>query len=529
MTALSSNVSRTVLDLNEARRLFHEAVAAEGKPCGLIKPGNRITDFRNWTAEFASEESRAYCVEIKPHLMAFDFDPENGIELARQMAERLEALGEETAIFASGGPGRAHLWVAPHYMGFDQIEALGREFTADNRSNTRIRPPLSPHRNRAGMTLLHPADMAEALARLAPTGRARPKPTKTDRHNQPEPTGPYRKLKDPNAEAKRQTMLHDVGRPDRSTHIFRVAGFYRSNGLSEAEFIRDVKAHPEGVGHKYFHPQPRRDMDRRLAQDYRNAQSSRSNADRSETLRGIELAQQAAQNYAWPSRCNALATFATILSKARALGSTEIVLSARDVAEYAGTTYPTASRHLQILVSHGFLSIIEKAGGSYAAKYKILCPEMKHSLTPPYAPLGCERVFQLGTLSHDAFQRRGSWRHLCLYLQGSEAPLTVCELANRSHRSQKAVRNALNRLEAHGLAERHDDGTWSATITDETLAAAADMRQTTGRAKLRRAEHQRHRDGWHQHLAVTLRARHRQEEAPLAYRHRAPAMIYAYA
>jgi hypothetical protein len=521
----------TLPTVTEAPRLFHEAVAAEGKPCLLIGKLNQRESFRNWTAEVASEANRAYCVEIKPHLMAFDFDQSNGKELAQQMAKRLEALGEGPVFFASGGRGRAHLWVAPRYMPFDQIEALGREFKADNRSDTRIRPPLSPHRSGAGMTLLHPADMAEALARLAPTGRARPpKPTEPDRHNSSEPTGPDRKLKDANAEAKRQTMLHDVGRPNRSVHIFRVAGFYRSNGLSAAEFIRDVKAHPEGVGHKYFHPRPRRDMDRRLAQDYSNAQSSRSNADRAGTLREIELAQQAAQNYAWPSRCNALATFATILSKARALGSTEIALSVRDMAELAGISAPTASRHLKILLSHAFLSVIEQAYGVNATSYKILCPELKHSLTPPYAPLGCERVFQLGTLSHDAFQRRGSWRHVCIYLQGSEAPLTVRELANRSHRSQKAVRNTLNRLEALGLAERHDDGTWSATITDETLTAAADMRQTTGRAKLRRAEHQRHRDGWHQHLTFNLRARHRQEEAPLTYRHRAPAaMIYAYA
>lgn len=522
-------MTATLPTVAEARRLFHEAVAAEGKMCLLIDSDNNPTKFRNWTAEVASEANRAYCVLIKPHLMAFDFDKGDGIELAHQMAKRLEALGENPVILASGGPRRAHLWVAPRYVSFDQIEALGREFTADNRSHTRIRPPLSPHRSRAGMTLLHPADMPEAVARLAPTGRARPKPTKTDR--QPEQTtGPYREIENANAEAKRQTMLHDVGRPNRSAHIFKVAGFYRGSGLSEAEFIRDVKAHPEGVGHKYFHPRPRRNMDTRLAQDYRNAQSSRSNADQSETLREIELAQQAAQNYAWPSRCNALATFATILSKAREIGSTEPALSVRDVAEHAGISAPTASRHLKKLRSYGFLSIIEQAHGVNATSYKILCPELKHSLTPPYAPLGCERVFQLGTLSHDAFQRRGSWRHVCIYLQGSEAPLTVRELANRSHRSQKAVRNTLNRLEALGLAERHDDGTWSTTITDETLAAAADMRQTTGRAKLRRAEHQRHRDGWHQHLAVILRARHRQEEAPLAYRHRAPAtMIYAYA
>jgi len=494
------------MTLTELRERFHQAVA-NGDSCLFIDRDNNSAGTKKRTPHEASLTTSAYCVKVKPHLVALDFDQADGITLAKRCGKDLEGLGLKPVLLASGRAGHAHLWVTATRNTIQDIERLGKHYRADNRSGARIRPPLSLHRSGAAMTLIEPTDPLEALARLQPIEPI-PRATKRATTTVASPENrPYRAL-DHRHEAERQTLLSSTG-TDRSGHLFYLAAFYRTHGLTEEDYIKDVMNHPTGAGHKLYNPnpkrpgKPRRDIEKYLSRTWTNAEAARYRDP--EAHRTITQIRESARVCRWEPRNNTQATLDVILNRADELGQTMITFSVRELAEWVGIGSRTAKNHVGKLREKGFL-IIEKLGtGTQGTAYRLVTPyETTHSLTPPIHPTdtGCTRVCNL-VGSQNAFYGRGGWRHLSLYLGGDE--FTTSELAERAGRSYESCRKALNAMASVGLVKRTETGRWVATITLETVKAAAEMRNTAGKLDQLKRTNWVQRQGWIDHL-TKLRA-----------------------
>jgi hypothetical protein len=71
-------------------------------------------------------------------------------------------------------PGHLHVFAPVRDSRLKQeIEAAARFARCDVRAGQRIRPPLSPHRQGFPVSLVTPANAAQALAALASTGEPR--------------------------------------------------------------------------------------------------------------------------------------------------------------------------------------------------------------------------------------------------------------------------------------------------------------------------------------------------------------------
>ncbi|MBT2209142.1 MULTISPECIES: hypothetical protein [Actinomadura] len=125
--------------------------------------------------EEAVRSGKAFAVEPKPGLIAFDLDsPElvaKGVMIKEWAEKYLEA---QTVLVASGRIGHRHLWVRlPAGITEEEFKDLlhqNYEFPKHNfRHSQATRPPLSPHREGLSVSLEDPTSVAEALNRLGPT------------------------------------------------------------------------------------------------------------------------------------------------------------------------------------------------------------------------------------------------------------------------------------------------------------------------------------------------------------------------
>lgn len=505
----------------ELRQRFHQAVTADGTWCLPIDAGNDSGRMRKWTAEKAARCEGAYCVQPKPHLLPLDFDGTDGMVRALDCAAGLREIGLRPVVLASGGDGTAHVWVSVNAENIEDAERVAARFPNTkgkvkgkvSRYGQRMRPPLSPHREGGQMRLIEPQNTEDALAWLEPTGEVPKASLCKDRTGVPEapPISEHPPvLSFPHELQRRELLARKVERGFRSEHVMSVAGFYVRHGFAEEHFINDVLDHPKGAGAKVYGDH--RDVRGRRQYLHRTWVKALEGTDvRVEhepgALAAIEQMRQESVGFEWRPRENTLVSLHAIIERAAMHGRTVLSISQRELAEWAGVGTMTAGRHLVRLIECGWLVRVASATVVSGTQYRLVNPTLRNgtqSDTPPSPPMGCVRMYHfIGCL--DALWAKGSMKKTLLQIEGAE-PMTTSELAERCGRSYESMRQSLKRLEAWGLVEQAEGGTWRVTLDENRLTEIAETRQTVGRVARLKAEHARQREGWIDHN-VKLRVR----------------------
>jgi hypothetical protein len=114
----------------------------------------------------------SFAVELADDMVGLDVDRcEGALWVRSSLMERLESLKIPMVVQNSGTPGHLHLFARVPQAGLKrEIEIAARFDGCDVRAGQRIRPPLSPHRRGLAVSLIKPANAAQALSALASTG-----------------------------------------------------------------------------------------------------------------------------------------------------------------------------------------------------------------------------------------------------------------------------------------------------------------------------------------------------------------------
>ena len=143
---------------------FALAIGESGSGALLIDESNEAG---GWASiEKAAQSGRAIAVEINPDVLALDADStESGELLEVEARERMEAEGLAPVVVASGRIGHRHLFVRIHDpKQRRKWEEWARSRNIDVRKgNSRIRPPLFPHRQGQPAGLVYPVRISDAL------------------------------------------------------------------------------------------------------------------------------------------------------------------------------------------------------------------------------------------------------------------------------------------------------------------------------------------------------------------------------
>jgi hypothetical protein len=107
----------------------------------------------------------AFFVRVRRAVIAFDGDTDTSDEAAVELVRHMEKEGLEPVAWRSGRPGHAQVIVvcpvAAQEPWCERARALGF-----SERPTATRPPLAPHRLGRPVSLMHPAEPAEAIRRL---------------------------------------------------------------------------------------------------------------------------------------------------------------------------------------------------------------------------------------------------------------------------------------------------------------------------------------------------------------------------
>jgi DNA-binding transcriptional ArsR family regulator len=184
-------------------------------------------------------------------------------------------------------------------------------------------------------------------------------------------------------------------------------------------------------------------------------------------------------------------------------------LSCRELAEKAGRTYPTASRHLKKLMNEGYLTRTSKGRGKKAAEWALRTPDRSMCNTPPptsSTSTGTGRQEDGGVLhidqnllGHDAFNRmrgrqtfpKSGLRVLIAVQEGHD---TIAAISRRTNLSTASVRRNRLILESAGLLSCDKvDGRWVFKANFKDLKDALDKwahwSGAEGIGDLRRTQH----------------------------------------
>ena len=452
---------------------LHELIADPASKVLLLDSKNVSQGQRKWTAAQAVQSEQTYCVKVKRGYIAVDFDGTQGSKDADQFCEYLRGIGCHPVAVNSGGKNRAHVWCKMPEGLIDSAREKIATFKGDDRTGNRMRPPLSPHRTGAPVSLrgISVEDALEAL------GGA----------------------KQPIYAPLLKTLLETTDYEDRSSHVMRVVGHMKRGGYSESEVIEAVLAHPKGVGHKLYYPRLRRDASKYIAKAYQKANCS--DQDREAVLPLLREIHAQALATVWPARNHALlVTLIVLIEIATRTGKLEITCSCRQLAEETGIGTMTAIRHIKKLIQHGWLTRTRNATISQGGQYRLTRPNEgetngngTYSNTPPLR--GSIGMSHFGGIAVEAFAGRGSARNYFLFIVGFEGEFSTGDLARVSNRSYESARRQLRFFESLGLVKR-TGSSWLPTVTADTLKEAADRRGKTGWIERTKRHHRLDRDNW---------------------------------
>src|SRR6266404_5122389 len=359
-----------------------DAIAVEmlaedkGKPGSdalLIEKDNR--SHGRMSIREAVRSGASFAVELADDMVGLDVDRrEGGLWVRNSLMERLESLKIPMVVQNSGTPGHLHLFArAPEAVLKREIEIAARFAGCNVRAGQRIRPPLSPHHRGLPVSLIKPANAAQALSVLASTGE------------KSIAIGKRRGLS-----GSMFALLRDGNRNgryrSRSEGIQALATAAVNQNYSE-EWLLKVLLNPQNLAGEKVQRMDEREACRYVVQSYRKAQAfvAMRPAFRgcgeaaAAVMEKIDLAAEVILRSAGSGQAGATdyCVLSAHLAIARRVGSLSYGASDREVAELAGLSRPTVTRSQKRLIEKpGFLKRIRRPaiGATTASQWRIRLP-----------------------------------------------------------------------------------------------------------------------------------------------------------
>jgi hypothetical protein len=347
------------------------AVVKPGGGARLLNEDNSA-DSAGWVSiEEAAESGRAFFVELKETLAAFDLDTPELVESGELLERWARSERLPVMVVSSGRSGHRHLYVRCDDRRLVEAEALslGIPKSAHRRS---IRPPLAPHRRGLQTALLAPETVAEALEVLGPSEQAEPR-----RKNLPEWL---------------MTLINDGDTSNRyagrSHMALAVASGLRIAGYDFATYRAVMANNPCGAKyHALIDGEGTEDPETFLVRTWEKAASQLTPEAILTEISNVRGAVEAAE---WPGRTGNTdrAVMLALCELGTASGTTALTFGCRKIATVAQIEDRTARRALGRLVDAGWLERLNAAKTGDADTYRLGPKVDRKTALTPSPPIG---------------------------------------------------------------------------------------------------------------------------------------------
>ena len=362
--ARSSESDARLVDL---RLRFAKAIARPGTKALLISPDNSHDGWLSLPNAVAS--GRAYAVEVAEDVLAIDCDDSDRRHVVEPLATRCRNAGYRPVMLNSGQPGRIHLLTRV----LDPVSREGMaDFARQHRLDVRscIRPPLSPHRLDLPLSFIAPTDPNDALIALEFGHRAH----RLSRRM-------HRLLRNGDSEARYES---------RSEVVQAIATGAINACWSERRLywaLRDERnvagVRVREIAERQGDTAAEQCVHRTWLKATRYALANPPVANRPQVLALIEALRDAANRLLGPGLAGGTdrAVLGAHADIAAMTGKFVYSASVREIAEYAGVSYPTVSRSNRRLCGAGWLSLVTSHRGTDAATWRLGAGQLRETLT----------------------------------------------------------------------------------------------------------------------------------------------------
>lgn len=462
----------------------------------VVKPGgmarlltkDNSADPAGWLPiEEAAVTGRAFFVELKETLAAFDLDTPELVQSGESFERWARSEGHPVLVASSGREGHRHLYVRCDDRQSVEAQALSMGISkgAHRRS---IRPPLAPHREGLETALLAPQTVGEALDVLGPSDYAEPR-----RKNLPQWL---------------MTLVDegDVGNryAGRSHMALAVASGLRACGYDYATYREVMANNPCGAKyHALLAGEGNENPESFLVRTWEKAASQLSPEEILQRISDVRVAVEAA---GWPGRTGNTdrAVMLALCELGTASGTTALTFGSRKIAEVAQLEDRTVRKALSRLVNARWLERSEATKAGDADTYRFGSKLDSMTALIPSPPIGdrCGKNDQSDidrVLLHPVF-RNGSGLgkntgRTWLVLGRFGRPMTAKELSEARTAERRTVDRHLKLLEKHGLAVK--SGTqWTASGGDWKLDELAVDLGAAERSEMQAERYARNREGY---------------------------------
>lgn len=463
----------------------------------VVKPGGRArllnedntADPAGWVAvDDAARSGRAFFVEVKDSLAAFDLDSPELVECGEQLERWAQSGGYPTLLVSSGRDGHRHLYVRSHdrLAVEERALSLGISKSAHRRA---IRPPLSPHRTGFETALVRPGTVAEALEALGPSEHAEPR------------------RKNLRPQLMRLIADGDVDNRygGRSQMALAIASGLRAAGYDYAHF-RVIMANRENLGGAKYHAledgEGTEDPESFLARTWEKAAAQLTPEMILAEIATVRVAVQAAD---WSGRTGNTdrAVMLALCELGTASGTTVLTFGVRRIALVAQAEDRTVRKSLGRLVKARWLEREQASTLGEADTYRFgpKVDKMTAPIPSPHMDM-CGNNDQTDhdrVLLHPVFRNGSglgkSTGRTWLVLRDLARPVTAKELADAVAGQRRTVDRHLSRLEQHGLAAKADS-CWAALGDSRLLDELAVALGAVERSELQAERYERNRAGF---------------------------------
>lgn len=467
------------------------AVVKPGGGARLLNEDNSA-DSAGWlSVEDAVESGRAFFVELKETLEAFDLDTPELVESGDALERWARDNGLPVLVVSSGREGHRHLYVrCDDLVGLEtKAESFGIPKSAHRRS---IRPPLAPHRKGLRTALLAPSTVDGALAVLGPSEQDEP------RHK--------------NLPEWLMTLINHGDNANRyggrSQMALAIASGLRGAGYDFGAY-RAVMINRTNLGGAKYHAledgEGTENPETFLSRTWARASDQLTPKD---ILTEIARVRDAVAAFDWPTRTGNTdrSVMLALCELGTASGTTALTFGSRNIASVAQLEDRTVRRALGRLVGSGWLERLKASQAGDADTYRF--GPMLDTLTAlspsPHRGDRCGSYDQVDgdgdrLLLHPAF-RNGSGLgkntgRTWLSLRSLGRPVTVKELAETRQAERRTVDRHLKSLAGHGLALKASTE-WTAVGDQVTLDELAVRIGAVERSELQAERYRRNREGF---------------------------------
>jgi biotin operon repressor len=504
-------VSRKYQKTAERRECSPEAIdsaTVERLALAVAKPGSDalVIDQDNQSADRmpiseAAGSGVCFAIELAEDVVGLDADNKGAARwVATWLMSELERRKIPPVVLNSGRPGHLHLFARVTDPALKQEIEIAARFAGCNvRAGQRIRPPLSPHRSGLPVSLVTPANAAQALLALAPIDEQ--KPTIKRR-------GPSGRI---------FALLRDgyrEGHYNSRSEVIQAIALAAVNQQYSEEWLFTVLRNPQNRAGEKVQRMTEAEARRYVARSYCKAQAYaaahpafghrgeavaaiREKIDRATDL--ILLSAGSGQTGATD-----YSVTAAHLTIARRIGSLTYGASDREVAQLAGVSRPTVIKAHRRLVKRGVLKRIRRPvfGATTASQWRIGLPsESVADITNPVLMGG---VRLIGKADHttpgaDLWRRGGLGKSKCRVWSLLATPQTAAQLAPQLNIKVRSVWDHLWALEEQGLCVRDHNGRWHRQ-RNVNFDVVAKRLGVAGAGARQRAFHQHEREVFRQQV-----------------------------